>query len=74
MTKAGENQWWHVVGADEELAHILDKLYELLREMGREYELETWGKTLGAEDTTLEKIGELPDSTSFQEKAATRHL
>ena len=48
-------------GRSEELAHIQDKLNELLREMGREDELEIWSKTLDAEDITPEQTGELSD-------------
>ncbi|KAK3176097.1 hypothetical protein OEA41_007419 [Lepraria neglecta] len=38
-------------GRTEALAHIQDKLYELLRETGRKDELEIWSKTLDAEET-----------------------
>ena len=52
------NMLW---GRTEELVHIQDRLDELLREMGREDELEIWSKTMDAEDTLLEQTGELLD-------------
>ena len=42
-------------GETEDLAHIQDKLCELLREMGREDELEIWSTTLDAEDITADR-------------------
>lgn len=47
-------------GRTEALAHIQDKLYELLREMKREDELEVWSKTLDPEETR-EQTGKKSD-------------
>ena len=60
-------------GRTEALAHIQDKLSELLKKMGREDELEVWSKTLDAKEIS-EQPGKTSEEDCCRRKLATGHL